>query len=100
MWRSATIVASWEFLASIAAEGGCAECLLLLTGVGIDANVRNEVGSTPVLVAACEGHVECLRVLLTVGADVTEDPDGVTPVAAAAVTSAKCLRMLHRHDAE
>ena len=57
---------------------------------GIDVNSRNSIGSTPLIGAASEGHIEVLKVLIAKGAGVnSQDIYGWTPLMEAAIRGRK-----------
>ena len=63
------------------ARGDLAEVKLLLIDCGLDPNVRNNDGWTPLHSAAYRCHIEVVRVLLEHGADPTiRDNKGRTPL--------------------
>ena len=61
------------------------ECLAILVGAGIKVNVRDEKGITPLLLAAQQGHDQCLDILVKSGADVNRPLKGFTPLHLAAM---------------
>ena len=66
-----------DFLA--ASAGGDAAKLTKLLAQGVDVNVRNDSGQTPVLLAAAAGHLEAVKLLLKRGADANAtDKSGAT----------------------
>jgi ankyrin repeat protein len=68
-----------------AAEVGNIEAVKQHLASGMDVNVKNEAGVTPLHVAALMGHKEIAELLIAKGADVNEtDSDGKTPLLSAA----------------
>jgi len=57
-------------LHNAAYRGNAEICSTLLRG-GADTEIENELGNKPLMFAACYGHVECARVLLAHGADIS-----------------------------
>lgn len=63
------------------AETGDLVAVNLFLAAGMDPNVRDRSGGTPLRYAAAKGHLEVVRVLLDKGADVNaQDIDGFTPL--------------------
>ncbi len=79
-----------------AATDGAKDKVLALLGQGVDIEVRNEDGNTPLMLAYLGGHKETMKVLLDRGADIhAQNNTGVSPVrAASAKGHADRLRML------
>lgn len=47
------------------------DSIQVLIESGYDINAKDENGMTPLIYAACRGHVECIKLLLDAGADVS-----------------------------
>jgi len=72
-------------LAHLAAEQGLDGCLSVLHALGMDLDSRNSTGVTPLLLAAGNGHVEVVRLLLGKNAKPNiQDEDGASPLLLAA----------------
>ncbi|CAM4698688.1 unnamed protein product, partial [Lepidochelys kempii] len=56
-----------------AAIGLFPDCTLLLIqgSHGADVNLQDNWGVTPIYLAACSGQIECIRLLVQAGADIT-----------------------------
>ncbi|CAH2312866.1 ankyrin repeat and SOCS box 2-like isoform X1 [Pelobates cultripes] len=54
-----------------AAIGLFPECALLLIQHGADVNLQDNWGVTPMYLAACSGQMECIRLLVQAGAEIT-----------------------------
>ncbi|XP_075690176.1 transient receptor potential cation channel subfamily A member 1-like [Rhinoderma darwinii] len=54
-----------------AAIGLFPDCALLLIQHGADVNLQDNWGVTPMYLAACSGQLECIRLLVQAGADIT-----------------------------
>ena len=53
----------------------------MLARLGADVNIPDNIGTTPVYIAAFAGHANAIRILATLGADVkTPNKDGSTPL--------------------
>jgi hypothetical protein len=95
----------WDspLLIFLAAEGNI-EGVRIALDAGIDVNIRNRYGTTPLMVAARDGQIGCIRLLLRRGADVNArnyiDQDAADPSGDTALDIAirephpKCVRLL------
>ncbi|KAA8492205.1 putative ankyrin repeat protein [Porphyridium purpureum] len=85
-----------------AAWNGQAHELMRLLDCGLCANLRNEKGQTPLLLAASQENEDCVRLLIARGADVNAaDPDGSTALILAAQNGNDDLaRLLVQHGAK
>ena len=82
-----------------AARGDLAEVKRLLIDCGIDPNVRNNEGWTPLHSAVENCHVDVVRVLLDHGADPTiRDNKGRTPLDIGSKCSEEIREMLRRRS--
>ena len=73
-----------------AAEVGNIDAVKQHLAAGMDVNVKNEAGVTPLHLAALMGHKEIAELLIAKGADVNEtDSDGKTPLSSAAYSGRK-----------
>ncbi|WP_438465113.1 ankyrin repeat domain-containing protein [Marinomonas sp. PE14-40] len=62
-----------------AALRGNATALVELLDSGIEPNIKNELGCTPLMAAAHDGRTECIRILISRGANVNaSDKSGFT----------------------
>ncbi|CAF9914936.1 hypothetical protein IMSHALPRED_002285 [Imshaugia aleurites] len=78
-----------------AAEGSEESIELLLKQPGIDLDVPDKLGQTPLLRAADAGHTKCIRMLLDRGASVKHtDNDGRTALSLAAIKGHKVAAKL------
>ncbi|XP_034632595.1 poly [ADP-ribose] polymerase tankyrase-2-like isoform X1 [Trachemys scripta elegans] len=64
-----------------AAIGLFPDCTLLLIQHGADVNLQDNWGVTPMYLAACSGQIECIRLLVQAGPDITykNKKTGATP---------------------
>ena len=92
-----TTALSWA-----AAEGSEESIQLLLNQAGIELDIPNQSGQTPLLRAADAGHTKCIRMLLDKGANVKHvDNEGRTALSLAAIKGHKVVaKILLKHDAE
>ncbi len=82
-----------------AAERGDTEAVEQYLQSGVDVNVKDDFGQTPLHMAAYEGHTETARLLLENGADVNARDDfGFTPLHEAAVHT-KTAELLREYGA-
>ena len=80
-----------------AAETGEVHMIALLIAAGADVNITDNSDSTPLLLAAEEGHIECVQLLLSApGIDVNmANQYGKTPLfRAAEIGYTECVRLL------
>ena len=83
-------------LLAAAMAGDARSLSTLLLEAGCDKEKAREDGATPAIIAAQEGHADCLRLLLKAGCDKDKaDDNGWTPASIAALNGhADCLRLL------
>ena len=78
------------------------ESVKVLLDGGVDPNVRDEFGSTPLLIASEKGNIKVLGELIVAGADVNvHNNNGLTPILAAIMAnSVEAVRILRSHGAK
>ncbi len=63
-------IPSQDTALAIAAAGGKFQSLRVLLALGADANLTNQIGTTPLMFAVLSGHEEAVRALVKAGANV------------------------------
>ncbi|XP_063706363.1 ras guanine nucleotide exchange factor Y-like [Culicoides brevitarsis] len=82
-----------------ASQMGCLDCLKwMVEDQGVDPNLRDGDGATPLHFAASRGHLAAVRWLLSVGAKLSLDKYGKSPINDAAENQqTECLNVLVQH---
>ena len=85
-----------------AAHYGNTEIVLTLISLGVDVNVQDDEGLTPLHVATIEGHLQTAQVLVMADARIDiKDNNGYTPLYIAAITdNLRIVQMLAAHGAD
>ena len=85
-----------------AAHFGNTEIVLALISLGVDVDVQDDEGSTPLHVATVEGHLQTAQVLVMAGARIDiKDYNGFTPLyIAARLDNLRIVQMLASHGAD
>jgi len=92
LWHTVCAAESTDLFDAVRA--GDARSVKVLLQSGADANVRNEIGATPLLYAAALPSQDCLRVLLDGGADVNASSTSGSTALMWATADAAAVRLL------